>query len=624
MIRSLRQLLLSSSLLSIVAVAPAFAQTAPSQQTPPAAAPAETSVDEGVIVVTGSRIRLQELKGLEPTTSLSRDYLQARNLTNIGDALNELPIFRGSVTPRGTQSSYGNGVNFVNTFGIGSNRTLTLINGRRVVSSNLPSLFGPGSPGLQVDLNIIPSILVDRIDTVSIGGAPIYGSDAIAGTVNLIVKDRFKGAQFQTQSGITEQGDGFRYNVAGVVGKDFFDGRANITAAVSYDSEKGIRGADRQHIRDNIGTLNNCTGAGPVPANDGRLNPNIKCNNGAADGVPARILFRDLHSPYLSTGGVILDDNTGDFTGFQFGPGGSLVPVADVGNLTGFFGTGGNTYQTSDQTQVTSDLKRFSANLFAHYDLAPAATLYFEGLYYSARARELGTSPSFNSFVFDPDVSGGLSFDTATVPFISAATRQTLLAQGVTQFNVSRSNEDLFDQSAASRTDLKRFVGGVRGDFDAIGRKFHYDVSANYGINRIENYSQSINQQRFINAVSFRQGPNGTAVCTLTPTIPVAPNQPVQPIADPACQPLNLFGANQASPAALNYIRQSTTDVSTIRQFVINANVGGELFDTWAGPVGFNVGYEHRFEKASFNPDAFNVAGGGAVRRWRRLQAASS
>lgn len=585
---------------------PAFAQDVADtavQETVETAQPAEAN---NSITVTGSRIRRPELVGLEPTLSVSSEYFADRNLTNVGDALNELPQFRGSVTQRGDQSSFGNGVNFINTFGLGSNRTLTLVNGRRVVSSNLPSLFGPGGAGVQVDLNIIPAQLIERIDNVSVGGAPVYGSDAIAGTVNLILKSRYEGLQLNATSGITEQGDAFNYNVGGIIGTNFNEGRGNITLSVAYDVAEGLRGLDRQHTRDALGFLNNCTTAGrATPINDGRINPNIGCNTSTTDGIPARILFRNLRSPFLSQSGVI------NGTSFQFGQGGNLVDVAPGTQLTGFFQSGGNTYDTTDQTNLTADLERFTVNAFGAYEVTEGVELFFEGLYYKASSFEEGNNPSFNTFVFDPGVSGGLTYDTATAPFISQATRTTLLNRGLTRFNVSRSNEDLFDNGSRSETEMKRGVLGVRGDFEAAGRPLNYEVSFNYGTNDILNFQQNINQQRFINAVSFTQGPNGP-VCTTTPVGgPVAPRQPVQPIADPRCVPLNLFGFRQASQAALNYIREDTIEAANVRQFVINANVGGDLFDLWAGPVGFNVGFEHRDEKASFTPSSFTQNGGG-------------
>src|SRR5688572_16848849 len=150
---------------------------------------------ETEVVVTGSRIVRAGYDTLEPASVVTGEYIEARGLTNIADALNETPGFGAGVTPEGGQSSFGPGLNFVNRFGLGSNRTLTLINGRRFVSSNAPSIFGPAAPGSQVDLNFIPTVLVESIENLAIGGAPTYGADAIAGVVNVKLKKDFEGIQ---------------------------------------------------------------------------------------------------------------------------------------------------------------------------------------------------------------------------------------------------------------------------------------------------------------------------------------------------------------------------------------------------------------------------------------------
>lgn len=124
------------------------------------------------VTVTGSRIQRAGFDTLEPATVIGQEYLQERGITNVADALNEIPGFGAGVTPEGGQSSFGVGVNFVNRFGLGSNRTLTLINGRRFVSSNPPTIFGPGAPGIQVDLNVVPTSMVERVENLAIGGAP--------------------------------------------------------------------------------------------------------------------------------------------------------------------------------------------------------------------------------------------------------------------------------------------------------------------------------------------------------------------------------------------------------------------------------------------------------------------
>ncbi|MBW8810555.1 MAG: TonB-dependent receptor plug domain-containing protein, partial [Lysobacter sp.] len=181
----------------LVAIAtPAFAQQAPAAAEPEAGAASESPTDLDRMVVTGSRIRRAGFDTLEPATVVTKQYISDRGLTNVADALNEIPGFGAGITPEGNQSGFGTGVNFVNRFGLGSNRTLVLVNGRRYVSSSPTTLFGPAAPGVQVDLNAIPTAMVERIENVAIGGAPTYGSDAIAGVVNVILRKNYEGVEF--------------------------------------------------------------------------------------------------------------------------------------------------------------------------------------------------------------------------------------------------------------------------------------------------------------------------------------------------------------------------------------------------------------------------------------------
>ncbi|MEA3081000.1 MAG: hypothetical protein QOD54_668, partial [Sphingomonadales bacterium] len=308
----------TGSLISFVAAAPAFAATAQPATTvvaPSGAAP--TGQVDKSIVITGSRIRLPNLQSLEPQTSYNFNDARERNFTNVADALNELPGIRGSVTPAGAQGSFGQGVNFVNSYGLGSNRTLTLVNGRRFVTSNPATNFGNASPGTQVDLNVIPDILVDRIDVVSVGGAPVYGSDAIAGVVNVILRSKYNGLEVQGVSGITEENDNFRWNVSALWGHNFLNDRLNITLSGSHDVVDGVLYNDRAFLRKNIGGVINPTSAqalasrapGVTNLNDGRLNPDIGYNNSTTDGFPGTVLAHDVGIPLLTQGGLITATN---------------------------------------------------------------------------------------------------------------------------------------------------------------------------------------------------------------------------------------------------------------------------------------------------------------------------
>ena len=605
----------------------------------------ETS-ETGSIVVSGSRIQSPNMQGQEPVVTVNAQYIEDRGLTNVADALNEIPGFRGSVTPAGAQGSFGQGVNFINTYGLGSNRSLTLLNGRRVVSSNVTTIFGNASPGTQVDLNTIPVILIDRIDRVSIGGAPVYGTDAISGTVNIILRRKFEGLELRATSAITEEGDNFRYNFTGAGGFNFADGRANLTLAGSYENVEGVLFNARSFYRENIGGLTNpCStfGAGQpcttattanllsnlfrnpafnTPATDGRLNPNIGFNNSSTDGFPGTILARDVTLPQLNRGGVIVS-GPGIFQ-LQFDPNGNLIPynpgIPFISRLVNANGTGSTTSRSSggdgfsfnDFSQITSNLERINANAFFTFDLTNNIRFFSEGMFFQGKGDELVQQPTFNSTLFggvpgtsNTTFSAGNSVSSALVfsindPRLTAQARQALVNAGyTTTFALGRANLDLADLTGQSRNRLYRGVAGFDGDIGLFGRSFNFEAYVNYGRNDFVDFGQNINQQNFTNAINNRG----------TTTIVGGLNR--APIADAACVPLNLFGENNSTKAARDYIIQQTRADTRLEQFVANVNVGGELFSLFNNPVSFNVGYEHHEEKGQFTPDAFLQAGLG-------------
>lgn len=595
------------------------------------AAPLVSARESETIVVTGTRIPATEPAGLEPLLTYNRQHLDDRALTNIADGLNEQPGVRGSVTPAGSQNTFGQGVNFIGLYGLGSQRTLTLVDGRRVVSSNVPSAFVNAAPGTQVDLNAVPTILLDRVERVSVGGAPVYGTDAIAGTVNVILRRRLTGLETRATSGITSRGDNFRWNLAAAGGLEFAGGRGNITAAVSADRVSGLVANDRQFFRDNLTSLPNpCTtigaggcqffnvaaGLGPpgrTPANDGRVNPNIGFNDSISDAFPAAVLVRDVRVPGMSAGGV-LSSGAGAFA-FQFSPDGSLVPYAKgiifgapvPGPLAaGATASGGDGLALNDFSQITSTLKRTNVALFASFDLSDRIALFADGLFYHGVADELAQQPTFNGVLFS-GVSGPLTFRTDN-PFLPGQARQQLAVLGYgSTFQLSRANPDLADLTGWSDTKLYRVVAGARGTVPVGGRDWRYEVSFNWGRNDFTDHGQTIDQQRFVNAVNVASVA-GQIVCSTTPTVTGLPSAPV---ADPACRPLNLFGSGAPSAAALAYIRRDTVSRTRLTQFVANANLGGEAFRLLGNPVSFNLGFEHHAERAAFTPDPFLEAGLG-------------
>lgn len=190
------------------------------------------------IIVTGSRVRRTGFETLQPATVLTNETLELRGSINVADTLNEMPGFSipGS-SPVGAQGGT-NGQNFVDFLGLGAQRTLTLVNGQRFPAGN--------TGGLSVDLNAIPSVLIDRVETIAIGGAPIYGADAIAGTVNIILRDDYEGADFVTSYGWSpEYNDAARFRAAGSWGRFFDNGRGNFVIAAEMSEVEGLGQRDR-------------------------------------------------------------------------------------------------------------------------------------------------------------------------------------------------------------------------------------------------------------------------------------------------------------------------------------------------------------------------------------------
>lgn len=582
------------------------------------------------ITVTGTRIRRAGFDTLEPAIVVNEDYLKNRGLTNVADAINELPGFGVGVTPEGGQSGFGVAVNFVNRFGLGTNRTLTLINGRRAVSSNSPTIFGPAGPGLQVDLNVVPSLLVDRIENIAIGGAPTYGSDAISGVVNVILKRDFEGLDTTATYGITQEGDGERYNVGALYGLNFADGAGNLTFGATWDDQQGVLATERDRFSEGLAngvnplaSLMAANQPGRTPANDGRVNPGVPFNTGNGDGIPNSVLIRNVRF-FTFTGGGLLFPSTGAFnladgrlrgfgpnqtTYFQFDPSGNLVPYNPGINFGTSNASGGDGFNLNETVQLLSDLERKNLHSSGRYVFNEMVEGFFEASYYNSEALEL-----IDQSIYNVNLFGGLS---APITFpvsyaqLSDQARGILTGLGQTNFRLSRASRDLVNNNGSSETDVYRGVVGLAGSFGAFDRLFNWEVSANWGRNDSTFFATVLNQQNFINALNVVRDASGNLVCTTTPVAGLVIPGGGTPVADPGCVPLNLFGEGRPSQAARDYVTGITITDSVLQQRVFNANVGGTAFELPTGPLDFNLGFEHRVEKGSFEPNDFQVRGLG-------------
>ena len=607
----------------------------------PAAADEEFEESNDTIVVTGSRIRRPDLDTVFPTTVVGAEAIEKSAFTNIADALTEIPAFGGGIDPNGGQGA-NIGANFVDFLDLGTQRTLTVVNGRRFVSSDV------SGGGLAVDFNIIPIALVERIDTIGVGGAPIYGSDAIAGTINVILKDDFEGLEGTALYGQTERGDGDRKQFQIVAGANSDDGRANVTFAAEYFKQDGLALLDRPEIfTDDPFTSEVSAGtAGFTDIDaDGDGEPDSVFRRFNANGGNGSNVQLFTNGGVISPGRLFLPSiGLGSFGGnfYQFADNGNLVNFEAGTSIPGtslFFAQGGNNYDFFDEVgQIRSPLERINFSSTVKYDINNNITFKADAQIANTKSDELANQGGFQTFAF-----GGLSSNLTipvSNPFLNDQARATLADIGLgpdDSFQLQRFNNDLVDGGKReSETFVWRLAAGFEGEFEAMGREFFWDAHGVAGQATNETATQPIiNNTRFLNAieaVALTQddvntiaaagnnpiGAVGDIVCQVTRDFNRGDVDDIRglvsgsgvtnddPVDVTACQPINLFGEGNSSPEALDYLIQRGLLTNDIEQRIWSFNFGGELLELPAGWARFAAGYESRRESALF-------ASGGAV-----------
>lgn len=617
-----------------------------------------TPATEGSIVVTGSRIRRPNLESTVPITSIGGEEFIKQSQTNIGDTLNDLPQLRSTFAQQNPGLGIGiAGLNLLDLRGLGTQRTLVLVNGRRHVPADILN------NAVSVDVNTIPNDLIERVDIVTGGNSAIYGSDAIAGVVNFVLRRDYDGVQLRASAGITSAGFGGNQYVSAMAGRNFAEGRGNVTIHGEYSHQERVFASDVPAFRrnDGFGVIDADGGAGIV--------------NGG-DGFPDRAFFRDFRSTTIHYNGLVpinqknaVGGLCGNATTANNGGPNSLGAAFnctyifnDSGRLvqqTGTrFGTGinssiiGGNGQTGREGKTLSVLpftERYNFNLLSHFEISDAAELFLEAKWNRVNALGNNAGPSFiqgtfgttdfrervrldNPFLNPADAttlanlilnSGCNTSLTVTCPAAGNLTATDIanIGNGSYRFVVARNLLDVGLRDEKFQRDTWRVVGGVRGTFND---DWNYELSVNYGKFREHITTDGfIDRQRFALAMDAGRNPvTGQIQCrsqfdpaSAVPLVgfaaPASANAARLAADIAACVPYNPFGSpdNKASVA---YFAREFENSSGLSQFIVSGFVAGDtsgFFNLPGGPVRFAVGAEYREERAFYEQDPFVTDG---------------
>lgn len=599
-IRNLRRnLVLTASIAGAglgIAATPALAQDA--AEAASADAPAQSAGQ--AIVVTGSRLRTDGTQAPIPVTVVDAETLDSMGASGLVEAVGALPQFLNNqsvaavqVAGAGgtgwfTRGGYGN----LDLRGLGINRTLTLLNGHRVVSS---------SPFGGVDINSFPKAAIRSVETVTGGASAAYGSDAVAGVANFILDRNFSGLRASAQAGITERGDNKNYELAAIFGTRIGD-RGHFIISGEFAEQDGVHDFDGRDWHRSWGTVN------------GEAFPNVVSANSSWDGV--------IFAP-----GTPLQ-------GMQFLPDGSgIVPFVRSGISSGLTGTpparhsitngGSGDPLGTDPFTIFPDVERNSIYAYGEYELTDNLLVYAQFM--------RGQNKTFR--YNDPTGSLNGTPTAATIfsnnAFLPQSVRDTMAANNIASFTLRRMGhrDDLaLFNTLRDNNVMNSFAGGLTYDLDTGGLfdGWQADLYYQYGENTRKAYQNGLRVDRIfaaLDAVDQGLETNGTANGNIVCRVSLFSN------AFPGCQPINLFGRGNASEAAIDYVtgyEPGTTitapiffadtgfdrgesftfttgteklNRTKISQHVFEFDLNGELWDGWAGPIVTAFGGSFRREK---------------------------
>ena len=592
----------------VFVAAPAAAQdtpeTAPSSETQPSAsqqpvtAGTEAAADsDDAIVVTGSRIARPDLEAPSPVTTIGAEQFDLTGTVTVETLLNELP----QIIPGNTRVSNNQGGEDFSTLdlrGLGPNRTLILVDGERVPASS--------SSG-TVDIGTIPGGLIERVDVVTGGASAVYGSDAIAGVVNFILKDNFEGLELTSQYGISDHGDGGSFNVQGLLGGNFGDDRGNMTLFASYYTRESVGQGDRDLFRDAAVRVRRADGTLEIAPHLYVLQPGESFPGSGVGGSgtnPYGTILNNVNNPFqnlsvllpgtFGAGNTNTDCNTATPGGavnggtLSFNDAGQLTPSNGAGQcLFADRSVGSSRFNFNPLNYLVTPYTRYNITGTARYDINDSIRFKVIANYVdSEQTVNLAPTPATGIVV---------PFDSPLIPAdlaIALASRPDPTAP----FVVNRRFAETGPRIGIFNNKTQTLRGTLSGP---LAHGFNWDATASYGKS-----SADIQAKGNINFTAVQQGLNGCPTASL-----------------PGCVPLDIFGPNTIDADMLSFVQIDTQERRVFDQVRVAGNITGNLVELPAGPVGIAVGVEARTDRGSVVVDdaqrTGNIYGFNAVQNQR-------
>ena len=552
---------------------------------PFASVAAEENKEEEVekISVTGSRIARTELSQPAPVLTIGAKEIANFGTPDLGSILAELPAIGATATIVGNaDSNQEAGISSADLRRLGPTRTLVLVNGKRHVA---------GSPGsAQVDLSTIPTALIERVEVVTGGASAVYGSDAVTGVVNVILKDNFEGFEINLTGSKDTESVGYANSTVSILaGGDFSDGKGNVTFFAGREYNKEVLSPDLRQLN-NWGSI---------------ANPE---NTGEDDGIPDRLRVENVGSEFIHANGVI--NPFGGGPRYVFDDNGSPVLQTERDGTNSFaFGSFPDGCQycffPEDYENYLPGVEKINVGSTLKYDFTDE--LQFKSDFKYVRADIVQQfQPSFRF--------GGIGINVQENPFIDEGLRQTLLDGGQTSVTMAKFFDELGNRSADNRRETFRYNAGLEGLFSLGETDFEYEVY--YGYGETTNERKTLNDlipDNFVAAVDAVVDPaTGQAACRSQ-----VPSAQGEDYTDPAsvnggeCVAFNPFG-QQSSQAARDFVSADVTRSDVIKQEYYGANIvfdSSAMFELPGGPVGIALGYEYREESSGTTTDEFTKRG---------------